>query len=265
MLKLSEIYIYPIKSCAGISLQRAIVEERGLQFDRRWLLIDEKNRFLTQRQIPILALFHFEMQNDGFLVNFKDETSKIFIPFKEISQNRTKVKIWQDEVSVVLVDQKIDQWFSEILEQKVSLVYMDEVAQRQVDQKYAKNTEVSFADGYPFLIIGQSSLDDLNSRLEKPISINRFRPNFVFTGGQPYEEDDWHEISIGEADFTMTKPCSRCTITTIDQKTAETGFEPLKTLSKYRKKDQKVMFGMYMIANNKSVVNIDDQIRFGLP
>jgi hypothetical protein len=119
---------------------------------------------------------------------------------------------------------------------------------------------VSFADAYPFLIIGQSSLDDLNERLDKPIPMNRFRTNFVFTGGKPYEEDNWKDFKVGTAEFKAVKPCARCVITTTDQTTAQRAVEPLKTLSEYRRINNKVMFGMNLICNKSGVISVKQKI-----
>jgi hypothetical protein len=137
---------------------------------------------------------------------------------------------------------------------------MPETTRRIVDETYAKNKIVSFADGYPFMIIGQASLDDLNSRLEDPLPMNRFRTNFVFTGGKSFEEDNWKKFKIGDVIFKAVKPCARCVITTTDQETAERAPEPLHTLSKYRKIDNKVFFGMNLICESTGEVMIGDKI-----
>ena len=145
--------------------------------------------------------------------------------------NPTTVNIWDDTVSAFDVDGSYSQWFSELLESPCRLVYFPEENSRPVDPRYKVNHEqVSLADAYPFLIIGQSSLDDLNSRLTEPIPMNRFRPNFVFTGGEPFEEDTWRNFSIGSTRFVGVKMCARCQLPTVNQDTAEKGAEPIKTL-----------------------------------
>ena len=146
------------------------------------------------------------------------------------------------------------------------LVYFPEENGRPVDPLYNVNNEqVSLADAYPFLIIGQRSLDDLNSRLPQPLTINRFRPNLVFTGGEPYEEDTWRNISIGTTRFVGVKPCSRCFLTTVNPETGEKGIEPVRTLSTYRKRDNKIYFGQNLVALDHTEINVGDIITLKNP
>ncbi|MCU0406965.1 MAG: MOSC domain-containing protein [Ignavibacteriaceae bacterium] len=184
----------------------------------------------------------------------------LFVPFDFEHLVKNKVVIWDDTVIGEFYNNQIDQWFSEIIGIKCHLVKMPETTRRIVDETYAKNKIVSFADGYPFMIIGQASLDDLNSRLEDPLPMNRFRTNFVFTGGKSFEEDNWKKFKIGDVIFKAVKPCARCVITTTDQETAERAPEPLHTLSKYRKIDNKVFFGMNLICESTGEVMIGDKI-----
>lgn len=160
-------------------------------------------------------------------------------------EQKKKVRVWQDDCEAVLVSAEADHWFSKALGTPCHLVYMPETSQRPVDPKYAKAEEtVSFADGYPYLMIGQASLDDLNDRLSEPIDMIRFRPNLVFSGGTPFMEDEWENFSIGAARFRGTKPCARCQIPTIDLTTGKTSKEPTKTLATFRKQDNKILFGL---------------------
>jgi len=261
MLILSEINIYPVKSLGGISLQSSEVEERGLKYDRRWVLVDETNTFFTQRDFPEMALIKVAIEKDGLRLQHKTKTVEpLLIPFEFKHQKTEKVVIWDDTVIAEFYNNNIDEWFSEILGIKCHLVKMPESTRRVVDQKYSENKIVSFADGYPFLIIGQSSLDDLNSRLDTPLPMNRFRTNFVFTGGKAFEEDHWKKFKIGEVKFEAVKPCARCVITTTNQETAERLHEPLLTLSKYRKVGNGVMFGMNVVCHSAGRVNLGDQI-----
>jgi uncharacterized protein YcbX len=260
---LSEINIYPIKSLAGISLQSSEVEERGLKYDRRWLLVNESNSFFTQREFPEMALIKVAAEDTGLKIHHKTKiVEPLFIPFEFEHTKKDKVIIWNDTVPGEFYNDQIDGWFSDILDTKCRLVKMPESTRRVVDKTYVKNKIVSFADGYPFLIIGQASLDDLNSRLNKFLPMNRFRPNFVFTGGNPYEEDKWKKFKIGDVKFHAVKPCARCVITTTDQETAERAHEPLLTLSKYRKIENKVMFGMNLVCESTGEVKIGDKIEF---
>jgi len=261
MLILSEINIYPIKSLAGISLNSSEVEERGLKYDRRWVLVDDSNTFFTQRDFPEMALIKVSVEKNGLKLQHKTKTIEpLFVPFDFEHTKTEKVVIWDDTVIGEFYNNQADQWFSEIIGIKCHLVKMPETTRRIVDETYAKNKIVSFADGYPFMIIGQSSLDDLNSRMEVPLPMNRFRTNFVFTGGKPFEEDSWKKFKIGGLVFVAVKPCARCVITTTNQDTAERLHEPLLTLSKYRKFDNKVMFGMNLVCASTGIIKVGDLI-----
>lgn len=266
MLTLSEINIYPIKSLGGISLQSSEVEERGLKYDRRWVLVDESNTFFTQRDFPEMALIRVSVEKNGLMLNHKTKiVETLFIQYDFEHSKTEKVVIWGDTVIGEFYNNQIDKWFSEIIGIKCHLVKMPESTERIVDKTYTKNKIVSFADGYPFMIIGQSSLDDLNSRMEVPLPMNRFRTNFVFTGGKPFEEDGWKKFKIGDVEFEAVKPCARCVITTTNQDTAERLHEPLLTLSEYRKFDNKVMFGMNLVCDSTGVVKVGDIIEPSKP
>jgi hypothetical protein len=260
-LILSEIYIYPIKSLGGISVDSAIAEERGLKYDRRYLLVDENALFMTQRDFPRLALLKLSFSEKGFKVLNTQDDSHTIIPFESDSKENISVTIWDDVCKAVKLGNNFDDWFSNAIGKKCSLVYMPDNEKRIVEKKYINDEQiVSFADAYPYLIVGQSSLDDLNERLENPIPINRFRTNFVFTGGNPFEEDNWKDFRIADVNFKAVKPCARCVITTTNQDTAERSSEPLKALSSYRKIDNKVMFGMNVVCFNNGYVSVGDKI-----
>ncbi len=261
-LLLSEIWIYPIKSLGGIRLKSSKVKEKGLELDRRWMLIDEHGNFLTQRVFSSMALFELTMTDDLLEVSFKG--NQIAIPKKsESNGSPIQSKIWDDSVITYEVNPTISGWFSSMLGMNCRLVSFPEDGSRPVDAAYKINDEnVSLADGYPFLIIGQASLDDLNHRLKKPLPINRFRPNFVFTGGEPYQEDSWRNFKIGKNNFIGVKPCARCVLTTVDQETAEKGTEPLATLASYRKRENKIYFGQNVVAVDHYEIYEGDEISF---
>lgn len=259
-LRLSEIWIYPIKSLGGIPLTTARVSPKGLQYDRRWMLVDEKGTFLTQRAFPKMARFKLTVQEDQMQIHF--EQDQIEIPLTIKTGRELKVQIWNDMVLSLEAGDHFSNWFTERMGMKCKLVFFPEENPRWVDPQYAINSDhTSLADAYPFLIIGQESLNDLNSRLDKPVPMNRFRPNFVFTGGKPFDEDKWKNFSIGKNHFVAVKPCSRCVLTTVDQDTGEKGVEPLKTLSTYRRVENKTFFGQNLIASDYNEVHINDVIR----
>ena len=267
MLKLSEIYIYPIKSLGGIRLEKSNITTRGLENDRRFMLVDESGRFLSQREHPQLALFQTEIEGNFLLIKNKKSGNSLKIDTQySITQSFNHsiiVKIWDDITEAIEVNDDASNWFTQALGISTRLVYMPEESQRKTDAQYSLTGEeiTSFSDGYPILIIGQQSLDDLNNRLENPVNINRFRPNFVFTDGNAFEEDDWHEFTIGNIQFFGVKPCSRCIMTTIDQETGEKkGKEPLLTLNRYRKAGNKILFGQNVLINQLGTVKVEDLI-----
>lgn len=261
MLTVSELFIYPVKSLGGIAVSSAMVTAAGFQYDRRWMLVDEHNRFISQREIPLLALLQTFITDDGIKIEHKHSGLVFTIPFQPKNQECINVEIWEDVCTAQLVSDEADNWFSEILSFPCRLVYMPDDAQRKVDQDYAAHNEITaFSDGFPFLLIGQSSLDDLNSRLAEPLPINRFRPNIVFTGGIAFEEDLLERVNISGVHFFIVKPCARCVITTTNQQTAEKGKEPLATLSAYRRKNNNVYFGQNLLHDGKGLISVGDMI-----
>ena len=252
---LSGINIFPIKSAAGISLPSARVTDRGFEHDRRWMLVDTAFNFLSQRKFPKMALIHTEI-SDNFLHITAPKQSTLRLPLSGCTGKELSVDIWSDNCPARSCGQESDSWFSQFLGMDVHLVYMPDSTRRMTDPKYGEDQRtVSFADGYPFLLISEESLWDLNARLQKPLEMKRFRPNLEISGCQPYEEDSWKMIQIGDVKFELVKPCSRCSITTVDPRTAAVGKEPLKTLATYRKKGSKVYFGQNLIHRNTGVLS----------
>ena len=263
-MHLQDIYTYPIKSLGGIRLEQANLEEKGLQYDRRWMLVDKKGKFLSQRKHPKMALLRTQITDNGILVVQKDEPEQqILVPLESSSNHKQRVIIWEDQVEAQILDREISRWFSETLDIDCDLVFMPPSTKRKLKPKYAVNGEsVSFADGMPYLLIGQASLDDLNSRLDDPVLMNRFRPNLVFAGGSPFQEDEWDIVTIGNARFKITKPCARCVVTTVDQQTGHKSKEPLATLAAYRNVDGKVMFGQNMLLLDGEKIRAGDKLTF---
>jgi uncharacterized protein YcbX len=258
---LSEIWIYPVKSLGGIRLSTAMVLEKGLVHDRRWMLVDENNVFMTQRVFPALALFKTRFQAEG--IEIWHGSDSVRLPKKPLSETTIHSEVWGSAVTTLEVSEQLSQWFSSSLDMRCKLVAFPEENARPVEKDYAINHEnVSLADGYPLLIIGQASLDDLNKRLREPVPMNRFRPNLVFTGGVPYEEDEWRRFMVGGNRFAGVKPCSRCVMTTVNQDTGIKGHEPLATLSGYRKREGEVYFGQNVVAIDHHEINEGDEITF---
>ena len=251
-LRISEILIYPIKSLGAVTLTSAKIEKRGLEHDRRWMLVDENNIFLSQRKCKEMALLKVRLHENGLEISHQFlKHLLLHIPFDAKPLELIKVQIWEDTCDAHTISDDINHWFSTVLGVNCKLVYMPDDSNRQVDIRYAEEGDLtSFADGFPILIIGQAALDKLNTKLVNPVEMNRFRPNIVFTGGQPNEEDEWKIFKIGDTTFYGVKPCARCMMTTINQQNAEQGEEPLKTLASYRKKDNKILFGQNVIAES---------------
>lgn len=210
-----------------------------------------------------MALLRTSIENKSLLVFHKDfPEEKIVLPLiPEIDFQTIMVKIWEDDCKAQLISREADEWFSKHLKISCRLVYMPELTNRKVDPKYALDDDItSFADGYPAMIIGQASLENLNSRLTEKLPMNRFRPNIVFTGGTAFEEDYLSHFRIKEIDFYGVKLSARCVITTTNQDTASTAKEPLKTLAGYRMKNNKVYFGQNLLLKGKGRISVGDPI-----
>lgn len=259
-LKLTQIWIYPIKSLGGIQLAEAQVMGKGLKHDRRWMLVDNAGQFFTQRAHPIMALFNLSLDEGALTITYKGSSINVPLDLPPIHVP-LEVQIWDDKVIAFEVSRDHSQWFSQKMGIPCKLVVFPEENPRQVEPDHvAAGENVSLADAYPFLIIGQASLEDLNGRLTTPVSIKRFRPNLVFTGGEPYVEDSWKDITIGDATFRGIKPSSRCVLITIDPETAIQGVEPLRTLNTYRRKNNKTYFGQNMISMKLGTIRRGDII-----
>lgn len=258
----SALYIYPVKSLGGFSVAEATVTAKGFEHDRRWMLVDKEGKFITQREVHAMALLQTAITPDGLYIYHKQSPDKnITIPFLSTRGTIKKVEVWGDFCDAWAYGDIINNWFSKVLDTECELVYMPDETNRLVDTNYANNKETtSFSDGYPFLIIGQSSLDELNKKLAVPLNMDRFRPNIVFTPGEPHTEDNWKHFTINEVEFFGVKTCSRCVVTTIDQQTTITGKEPLRTLAAYRSVDNKIKFGMNLLHKGTGSIKVGDTI-----
>lgn len=230
------------------------------------MLVDQHGRFISQRENSNLALLRVQIRSSTLVVFHKDHpTSSIEIPILDStelnSMLRAEVIIWDDLCNAVVYPQLYSDWFTRVLEAPCRLVYMDDTVRRAVDKTYALRDEItSFSDGFPLLIFGQSSLDDLNARLSHPLPINRFRPNMVFEGGYPFQEDNMPLFEINNLEYRAVKPCARCIIPTIDQETGIKNEEPTKTLVSYRLKDKKVLFGQNVLVSSTGTISVGDEI-----
>lgn len=246
---LAAIYRYPVKSLRGESFGSLDVDARGLALDRRWMIVDADGRFLTQRQESRLALIDARVGDAGHLsLNASGMPRLDLEPVDSTPDATLDVTVWSDTVPAMAVGQRADAWLSRFLDRPCRLVHMPDQVHRAVDPYYATGAdEVGFADGFPFLMISQASLDDLNQRLAAPVPMQRFRPNLVVDGCAAFAEDRWRELRIGDLTFRVAKPCSRCLVPNVDLDSGERGQEPLKTLLRYRRRRNRVYFGQNLL------------------
>ncbi|UOG76160.1 MOSC domain-containing protein [Hymenobacter tibetensis] len=264
-LTLQDLYIYPIKSLGGIRLSESTTERRGLRHDRRWLLVDERNQFLTQRQNPAMALLRLAPAYNGFLLTHaqRPDLLPLYIPFEATPERTLFVTIWDDMVFAWRGTPEADEWLTEALGKVCRLVYMSDMVRRDVEPELNPEGQLlSFADEYPFLLIGQSSLDDLNGRLTESVLMDRFRPNLVVSGGPAFGEDTWEQFQIGDVTFRAVRACGRCVMTTVNQQTAlkSAHGEPLRTLASYRTIGGKVMFGQNLTVSGRGQLRVGDTV-----
>lgn len=258
-MKLTAINKYPVKSLRGLSLESSSVDDFGIKGDRRWMLVDAEGRFVTQRKHPVMGTISVEDRDGG--LRFTSAAGQVLGVQANEFVDPVDVRVWADTVPALSAGTLVGDWFSELLGLPVSLVHMPDSSFRQVDREYADYEQrVGFADGFPFLLISEASLYDLNARLSSPIAMSRFRPNLVVSGCEPYDEDSWKVIRVGDIEFEVVKPCSRCIMTTIDETSLNYGKEPLKTLASYRKNDYGVCFGQNLVHRNQGVLALGAEV-----
>ena len=257
MITVSNIIYYPIKACRGFEVDSACVERMGLEHDRRMMVVTHEGEFLTQREHPRLALVTSALDDHSLTLSAPNYDSIQL----EIQTSGTPclVDIWKSkEVHAIDQGEEAARWFSDWLGTPVRLVHFADGYQRKLNPQYAvtEDDHTGFADGYPILLTSEEGLQDLNSRLEIPVPMNRFRPNLVVKGCAPFAEDTWNRIRIGDVELAVVKPCDRCVVTTIDKETLEQSKEPLKTLSKFRKHPLGAIFGQNVIPLNEGRIRL---------
>ena len=258
-----------MKAARAVDLDESVVEPWGLMGDRRWLLVDEDGRFMSQREEPSLARVvvtcgpgMISVLADGF-PGFPG--LQVAAPDAGDGANLLKVTVWGSTVLAAAAGPEGDAWFSAYLGRPVRLVYLDDPTRRPVDPEYGRDGDVvSFADGYPLLLTSSASLDELGRWLtedgEPPVPMTRFRPSAVVTGASPWAEDHWCRIRIGAVEFRVVKPCGRCVVTTTDQITGEVGSQPLKMLGRRRQFGKQLVFGQNMIPDGPGVIRVGDPV-----
>ena len=251
MITLSSLIYYPIKACRGHEVDIFNVERMGLEHDRRMMVVTPDGHFITQRVQPRLALVTPSITGDKLSLTTPGMDS-LSLPIRRTGQP-IPVDIWKSS-GVEAIDQgdQAAEWFSEHLGMSVRLVHIADGYIRTLSKQYAINADdhTGFADGYPILLASEEGLADLNARIDTPVPMNRFRPNVVVKGCEPFAEDTWNRIRIGDVEMAVVKPCARCVVTTIDKETLEQRKEPLKTLASYRTQAGGAMFGQNVIPLN---------------
>jgi uncharacterized protein YcbX len=268
---IQQTFIYPVKSLEGIACESLVLTDRGARGDRRWMLVDNEGRFISQREWPRLCLLRVAIANSGFEITGMNG-DVIQLPSVLEQGGNTSVSIWSDIVSAIEAPDKVSRFFSRELDMPCRLVYMPDDSYRFVDRVYAGDGQLtSFSDAYPLLLIGSASLMELNKRLQSQghseIGWDRFRPNIVVATSEPHEEDSWSDFRMGEVQARGVKLCSRCVMTTVDQTSGLSGKEPLRTLAQYRTMKNKIMFGQNVIAK-QGTIRIGDKVsvtQFGYP
>lgn len=267
MTAVSRIFVYPIKSCAGIEIGEADVGPRGLDGDRRYMIVDAHGRFVTQRQFPQMALIEPAFVPNGFKVTAPG-CEPLELPAAMTAgiggATDCSVRIWRQAVEATLAPSDVNIWFSGVLGFACGLAFMADDQHRPVENEAAAfDDEVSFADGAPLLLISEASLADLNARLDTPVAVRNFRPNLVVTADAPFAEDRWQSITVGEVGFDVAWPCSRCIMTTVDPATGErrSDGEPMRTLRAFRQRGRNVYFGQNLLPRRLGRIEVGASVK----
>lgn len=258
-MRIHSLYIYPVKSLAGIPVSSFDMDDFGPASDRRWMIVDSERRFVTQRDYPMLARIHTSLEGDCVRVSIPGEGEYLLQP----GEDEARVLVWRDWVKAVYGAPDVSDALSRFCGEDFRFVYMPDASFRRVDAgRVTEERRVSFADGFPFLITNLASLSELNGRLDEPVEMRRFRPNVVVEGAEPWIEDDWRQLLIGEQAFSVVKPCSRCVMTTVDPDTGTKGadLQPLRTLGRYRRTADGVIFGMNAIHESPGTIRVGDPV-----
>ncbi|MGA4634129.1 MOSC domain-containing protein [Pseudomonas solani] len=259
MLRLSALYRFPMKSAIGERLQRAELDGIGLAGDRRWMLVDASNgRFLTQRALPQMSQLSALWNASGGLTLSSAGRPSLDVALPDPNSDLRGTFIWKDSMLVPDAGDEAAAWLSEFIGKPCRLVHVPNERARDIPGSLLPEEKVGFADGFPLLLIGQASLDDLSSRVGRPLEMLRFRPNLVVEGSAPFAEDEWKRIRIGGVEFSVAKGCTRCILTTIDPATGERSpdREPLTTLKTYREREGELYFGQNLI--NRSTGTLEE-------
>lgn len=259
-MNVHSLWIYPVKSLAGIAVEEFVLDEFGPTGDRRWMIIDEDRHFVTQRNHPELARIRVSL-HDGDVEVHIPEQGRFTL---RASDESLRALVWRDWVQALVGQAEASEALSRYCGRRLQFVYMAEESFRRVDAARVEDLRrVSFADGFPLLITNLASLEELNGRLDSPVEMRRFRPNVVVEGAEPWAEDRWRRLVAGSAVFDLVKPCSRCVMTTVDPDAGvkDASAQPLRTLSSYRRTEDGVIFGMNAIHESAGQVRVGDPVK----
>lgn len=260
-VQVSELNIYPIKSAGQISLGSTQLDRFGLSNDRRWMVVDTEGKFITQRQTPRMALLRVTLSGEQLELS-APWMLPLSIPAFPAHGLLKQVIVWKDQCNAIDMGSRVAQWLSRFLSRPCRLVYMPETAERPVDPDYADAKDVvSFADGFPVLLISEASLAQLSARLNRPIAMSRFRPNIVVSGCEAFAEDSWGSIQINGVDFRVAKPCARCSMPTIDQDSGQVDRDVMTKLAEFRRAaDGKIYLGQNLINQSDGLIHVADEV-----
>ena len=261
-MQVTGLFCYPVKSLGGMTLDRADFDDFGICWDRRFMLVDVQGHYVTQRKQPVLSLFSASVSgtSDSLSLSITAPQGQVLEFALDEFTREVSVKVWSDQVAAYACDPAKIAALSDATGMALDLVFMPDSTFRQVNRDWFDvEQRVSFADGFPVLLTTEASLADLNSRLQTPVPMQRFRPNIVIDCAAPYDEDKWKHLRMGGIPFDLVKPCSRCVMTTIDE-TGTKGVEPLKTLTTYRKNDVGVCFGQNLVHRAHGRLHLGDRV-----
>ncbi|MDF0605705.1 MOSC domain-containing protein [Neisseriaceae bacterium TC5R-5] len=260
LMQLINIFVHPLKSGRGIAYSQAFASRQGLLHDRAWLLATPDGNFITARTHPQLVLLETELIPGGLLLKMANKSA--ILAMTNCYQRQVRAQVWKDNFSAWHGDTQVDNWLSELMGEPCQLLWLGQHSQR-LRGSAQDSYPVSFADGYPYLLVNQASLNDLNRQLKTPVTLRHFRPNLVVNAAYPWEEDEWKSIQIGNIIFDVAKPCTRCTFITINPDSAiiSTDNEPLETLIKTHSLGDGVCFGLNLIPRNEGILKLGDPVQ----
>lgn len=256
MIKVSGLFRYPLKSVRGLKHEQIALDKKGVSMDRRWMVVDEKGCFVTQRKHAKMCLVQASLNDEEVLrVSAEGVEVALEVGLDQISTGTTvSVEVWGQQVAAQDCGEFAAKWWSNYLGKPCRMVYMADDCVRPVYPDLHQSATVSFADRFPLLLISEGSIDFLNQHLSSPVNALRFRPNIVISGCEAFEEDQWQRIRIGNVEFELAEPCARCGIPAINPENATVEKQVLTVLNQYRRRDKQVYFGQNLIHQSEGVI-----------